>query len=65
MKKLIYVDEAMFTTASRLTHAYSSRGSNISVSESISNMKALAVLAGVSADTGLETYIIKPKSINS
>ena len=28
-KKLIYVDEAMFTTASRLTHAYSSRGVNV------------------------------------
>jgi hypothetical protein len=30
-RKLIFVDEAMFTTASRMTHAYSNKRSNVIV----------------------------------
>ncbi len=59
--KLIYVDEAMFTTASRLTHAYSTVRKNISISEAITNLKAIAVVAGVSAEAVLETFLLQEK----
>jgi hypothetical protein len=64
-RRLIFVDEAMFTTASRLTHAYSANKTNITVSEVAVNSVALAVVAGVSAESGLETFLVRPKSINS
>ncbi len=52
-RRLIFVDEAMFTTASRLTHAYSAKNTNISVNEVALNTEALAVVAGVSTESGL------------
>jgi hypothetical protein len=55
------VDEAMFTTASRLTHAYSTVRKNISISEAITNLKAIAVVAGVSAEAVLETFLLQEK----
>ncbi len=64
-RKIIYVDEAMFTTASRVTHAYSAKGTNICVAEVASSVQALAVVAGISVDKGLETFHIQPRSINS
>jgi hypothetical protein len=48
----------MFTTASKLTHAYSSQRNNIYMNESASNYEALAVVAGISADSGLEVFAI-------
>ncbi len=64
-KKIIYVDESMFTTAQRLSHAYSNKNINIRVNELTANIQALAVVAGVSDKRGVEAYFIKPKSINS
>lgn len=62
---IIFADESMFTTSSRITHSYSSRRSNIRVSEALQSNAALAVVAGVSSENGLEGYLIKPKSIDS
>ncbi len=64
-RKIIYVDEAIFTTASWLSHAYSAQGTNICVTEVASSVQALAVVAGISVDRGLETFQIQPRSINS
>ena len=48
-RKLIYVDEAMFTTAQRLTMAYASKYNNIVADEFVRNTKAVAVVAGISS----------------
>jgi hypothetical protein len=64
-QKIIYVDEAMFTTATRLTHAYSAVKSNVCVAEVSSSVQALAVVAGISAERGLEAFNIQQRSINS
>jgi hypothetical protein len=63
--KVIYVDEAMFTTATRLTHAYSAQKSNVNIAEVASTVQALAVVAGISSERGLETFYIQQRSINS
>ncbi len=64
-RKLIFVDEAMFTSASRATVAYAPKNINVFVDEMSTSVKALAVVAGVSSEKGLETFLICPKSINS
>jgi hypothetical protein len=64
-RKLIFVDEAMFTTASRVTLAYAPKNMNVFVDEMSTSVKALAVVAGVSTEKGLETFLMCPKSINS
>ena len=55
----------MFTTSTRLTHSYSSRNNNIQLNEMLMNNKAIAVVAGVSTDGGLEGYLLREKSIAS
>ena len=55
----------MFTTAQRLTQAFSNKKINIRVNQLTANNEALAVVAGVSAKVGMEAYLMKPKSINS
>ncbi len=55
----------MFTTASRMTVSYSAKRSNIVVKEELIKNNALAVIGGVSAENGMEGYLIKPKSIKS
>ncbi len=56
--KIIYVDESMFTTANRLTHSFSSKGKNVCIDEIQTSVKALAVVAGISAERGLEAFNI-------
>ncbi len=63
--RVIFVDESMFTTATRLSSAFSNTNNNIIVQERLLNSKALAVVAGVSIERGLEGYLLKDKSINS
>jgi transposase len=48
-----------------MTHAYSAKGTNVCVAEVASSVQALAVVAGISLDKGLETFHIEPRSINS
>ncbi len=55
----------MFTTASRMTHAFSSKGMNIVVKEELVTNNALALIGGVSAEKGLEGFLIKAKSIRT
>jgi hypothetical protein len=64
-RKLVFIDEAMFTTAGRITHAYSAKKTNITIDERINNVESLAVVGAVSREAGLDCYLIKPKSINS
>ena len=64
-KKIIFADETMFTTATVLSHAYSHKKSNIEIDQALMNNEALAVVAGVSAEAGLESYMIRKGAIDS
>jgi hypothetical protein len=55
----------MFTTATRLASAFSNKNQNIVVQERLLTNNALAVVARVSIEKGLEGYLVKEKSINS
>jgi hypothetical protein len=63
--KIIFVDESMFTTSTRMSHAYSSRNKNILLIEMLMNNDAIAVVAGVSIEAGLDGFLTHPKSIDS
>ena len=62
---VIYLDEAVFTFNTFLTKAWSSSYKNISVREAKINVRAHALVAGVSEENGMEGYHIVPKAINS
>ena len=64
-RRIFFVDETMFTTATVLTHAYSSRKKNIEIDQSLMNNKALAVVGGISVEGGMEAYLIQKGAINS
>jgi hypothetical protein len=63
--KLVFVDEAMFTTAAKITHSYALKNTNVTVDERATTIEALAVVVGVSRESGIESYLIQKKSINS
>ena len=54
----------MFTTATMLKLAYSGFRTNISIDERLRNSETIAMLGGVSAENGLEAFIMRPRSIN-
>ena len=64
-KIIIFTDECMFTTATMMKLAYSAFRTNVSIDERLRNSETIAMLGGVSAENGLEAFIMKPKSINS
>ena len=64
-KRLIYVDEAMFTTSTMLDRGYSGKRQNVTLEEKLVSSPALAVVAGVSSERGLEAFHLKPASIDS
>lgn len=64
-KKIVFLDETMFTTATVLTHAFSPRKTNIQIDQKLMNNEALAVIAGISSDNGFEGYLVKKNSIDS
>ena len=55
----------MFTTTTMLKLAYSGLRTNISIDERLRNSETIAMLGGVSAENGIEAFIMNPKSINS
>ncbi len=57
-RKLVFADEAMFTTAGRLTHAYSVKNQNIMLDEKSCNVESMAVVAGISREDGLESFFM-------
>lgn len=64
-KRIIFSDEAVFSTATLLDRAYAPRKDNVSLEERLVSSPAVAVVAGVSADAGLEGYFIRARSIDS
>ena len=64
-KKLVWVDEAVFTFNTFKTKAWSSKYSSITVSDFDARVKTMALVAAVSEDSGLEAFMIHPKAITS
>ena len=55
----------MFTTATLPNRAYAAKGDNITLEEKLTSSPAVAVVAGVSAEMGLEAFFIHARSIDS
>jgi transposase len=64
-KRIIFSDEAVFTTATLLDKAYAPKKHNVNIEEKLASSPAVAVVAGVSAEIGLEGYFIQARSIDS
>ena len=57
-KRIIYTDEAMFTTTTMLSKAYAGKNRNVHIEDKLASSPALAVVAGVSQERGLESHYI-------
>ena len=57
-RRLIFADEAVFTTATLPSKGYAHKGENVIVEEKLTSSPALAVVAGVSDVAGLEAFYI-------
>ena len=64
-RKIVFTDEAVFTTATFPNKGFARRGDNVTIEEKLVSSHALAVEAGVSAEGGLEGFYMQPKSIDS
>lgn len=64
-KKLVWIDEAVFTFNTFSKRAWSAKFSNIVIKDCDAKIKTMALIAAISEDGGLEAYSIHPRSINS
>ena len=64
-KKLVWVDEAVFTFNTFSSKAWSARHSSIEVKDTDARVKTMALVAAVSEDSGLEAFMIHPKAISA
>ena len=64
-KRVIFSDEAVFTTATLPDRAYSAKKDSVSLEEKLVSSPAVAVVAGVSVEVGLEAYHLQARSIDS
>ncbi len=64
-KKLVWIDEAVFTFNTFNTKAWSAKYSSIKVKDADAKIKTLALIAAISEDKGLEAFAIHPRSISS
>ena len=64
-KKLVWIDEAVFTFNTFSTRAWSGKHSRITVCDADLQIKTIALIAAISEDCGLEAFAIHPKSINT
>ena len=64
-KKLVWIDEAVFTFNTFNTKAWSGKYSRITVKDADAKIKTLALIAAISEDRGLEAFAIYPRAITS
>ena len=62
--RIVYIDETMFTRQSIPKKEYSLPHENLTIDKQLVNEKTLAVLAGISKEKGIETYMIFENSVN-
>jgi DDE superfamily endonuclease len=63
--KIIHADEAMFTFNTFVKRSWSTAYNSVKVTDQKITVKTMAVIAGISEDVGLETYMIVPKAIKT
>lgn len=63
--KLVFLDEAVFTFNTFNTRAWASKYHSVEVKESSIRVKTQALVAAISEDAGLESYLITPRSITA
>ena len=56
--KIIHLDEAVFTFSTFRNKSWSSAYNNIEVIDKKITIKAHAIIAGISEDKGLESYLV-------
>ena len=64
-RKLVWVDEAVFTFNTFSTRAWASKYSSIQVTDADARVKTMAFVAAISEDGGLEAWAIHPRSIST
>jgi hypothetical protein len=64
-KKLVWIDEAVFTFNTFNTKAWSGKYSSIQVNDADAKIKTVALLAGISEDCGQKGHSIHSKSIST
>ena len=64
-QKLVFLDEAVFSFNTFNTKAWSAPYKSIIVKEDSIRVKTFALLAAISEDRGLETFLLQPRSFNS
>jgi len=64
-KKVIYIDEVVFSPATALKFAWSGKGTNIEVADKRQYVKTQALIAGISEEGGVEGFMVKKKSIKT
>ena len=64
-RKIIYVDEVMFTKKAWLEKAYSHRHTNLAVNQDDVYTSYTAVLAAVSEEKGIEHLFLSPEPIQN
>ena len=63
--KIIYIDEYAFTFNTFSRKAWAAPHSTLSISEASLHVKSHALIAGISEDYGLESFLIALKSIRT
>ncbi len=64
-KKLVWVDEAVFTFNTLSTKAWSGKYSSIEIKDADMRIPTIALVAAISEDLGLEAYALHPRSISA
>ena len=64
-KRLIFVDECLFSSKALLKLAYSNRRCNIELNQRLIASKPIALVAGVSSERGLEGFQCYENSLNA
>ena len=63
--KLVFVDEAVFSFNTFSTKAWAAPYKSATFEEKKMSVKTQALIAGISEDRGLESYLIHPRSISA
>ena len=62
--KVIFMDEAVFSPNTMLLRSWAPRNRSIEVEDLRHRLTTQAVIAGISVEQGLESYMIKERSFN-
>ena len=64
-KKLVWIDETVFTFNTFRKRAWAGKYSRITISDADAQIKTIALIAAISEGSGLEAFALHPLSINT